>query len=107
MSSDLLLARSTAVEVHPPLMRASNTLPVGLFPHAVILHRDTALLVDTVAFVLTFVVTVLTDEEAGEIAQTALEFGRAVVIECPQEAAEHYQLQLTAYGLTVTVEEAP
>jgi len=106
MSSDLL-SRSTSVEAQLPLMPDSNTLPVGLFPHAVILLRDTAILVDTIAFVLTFVVTVLTDEEAREIAQTALEFGRAVVIECPQEAAEHYQLQLTAYGLTVTVEEAP
>jgi ATP-dependent Clp protease adaptor protein ClpS len=36
----------------------------------------------------------------------AHEHGRAVVIECPKEAAEHYRARLESFGLTATIEPA-
>ena len=82
-------------------------ISVLLHPHAVVLHKDEyhQNRREYVEGALTIVVGVLTREGAKGITETAFRVGRAVVIECPKELAEYYQERLSAYGLTVTVEE--
>ncbi|MBA2681135.1 MAG: ATP-dependent Clp protease adaptor ClpS [Ktedonobacteraceae bacterium] len=75
----------------------------GISGHKVVLHRDDVHEIPYVVVALRRVVS-LSEEEATIIATTAFIEGRAVVIVCPLEAAEHYKEQLAGHGLNVTVE---
>ena len=48
----------------------------------------------------------LTVEAAAAIMLEAHTEGRATVVECPKEAAEHYREALESCGLTATIERA-
>jgi ATP-dependent Clp protease adapter protein ClpS len=78
----------------------------ALAGHKVILHKDGYHQTAYVASALVKVIGALKESEAESIAETAFTQGRATVIECPKEVAEHYQEQLQGYGLTVTIEAA-
>ena len=84
--------------------------PLAIIPalagHKVVLHKDDYHRVPYVVSALVKAVGALAEGEARSIAETAFSLGRAIVIECPKEAAEHYQEQLQGYGLTVTIEAA-
>ncbi|WP_322795090.1 ATP-dependent Clp protease adaptor ClpS [Tepidiforma sp.] len=73
-------------------------------PYRVVLHNDDHNTMDYVVRTLRRCVPSLTLEEAAEIMLTAHLRGRATVIECPKEAAEHYRHCLEAAGLTATIE---
>jgi ATP-dependent Clp protease adaptor protein ClpS len=75
-------------------------------PYRVILHNDDVNTMDHVVKALRRSVPSLTAEEATAIMLEAHHHGRAVVIECPKEAAEHYRARLESFGLTATIEPA-
>jgi ATP-dependent Clp protease adapter protein ClpS len=87
------------------LERPFTAIP-ALAGHKVILHKDDYHQLPYVASALVKVIGALKEAEAEDIAETAFTQGKATVIECPKEVAEHYQEQLQGYGLTVTVEAA-
>ena len=78
----------------------------ALAGHKVILHKDDYHQIPFVASALVKVIGALEQGEAESIAEAAFTQGRATVVECPKEVAEHYQEQLQGYGLTVTIEAA-
>ncbi len=80
-----------------------RTIP-ALAGHKVILHKDDHHQIPIVASILMKVIGSLEQSEAESIARTSFTIGSAIVVECPKEIAEHYQEQLTGYGLTVTIE---
>ena len=90
---------SSAQTLDQPLL----SLP-ALAGYKVILHKDDYHQIPYVVSSLLKVIRVLEQHEAESIATEAFTLGRATVIECPKEVAEHYQEQLAGYGLTVTVE---
>ncbi len=75
-------------------------------PYRVILHNDDVNTMDHVVRALLRSVPSLTREEATAIMLEAHHHGRAIVIECPKEAAEHYRARLESFGLTATIEPA-
>lgn len=77
-----------------------------LRPYRVILHNDDVNTMDHVVRALLRSVPSLSREQATAIMFEAHEHGRAVVIECPKEAAEHYRARLESFGLTATIEPA-
>ncbi len=96
-----------------PFARNAQTLdqPLATLPalagHKVILHKDDNHQTVYVAAALVKVIGVLKEAQAQNIAEIAFTLGRATVIECPKEVAEHYQEQLQGYsGLAVTIEAA-
>ena len=80
--------------------RLQNLLP----PWKVILHNDDHNSMDHVVRSLRKCVQSLSEEEAVGVLLEAHEAGKAVVIECPKEAAEHYRAGLESCGLTATIE---
>ncbi len=78
----------------------------AFFQHNLILHQDNYHRIAYVVMALMRVVSSLTDDQACHIVRTAWSEGRALIISCPKEIAEHYQDQLQRYSLTVTVEAA-
>lgn len=92
-------AASGAQTLDQPLL----TIP-ALAGYKVILHKDDYHQIHYVVSSLLKVIAVLKQGDAESIATEVFTLGRATVIECPKEAAEHYQEQLAGYGLTVTVE---
>lgn len=97
---------STLTQTLPVELPSTLRLLKALHPHAVVLHEDTyhQNCLDAVATIVQGVVQQLSIEEAQTIVTTAFTTGREVVITCPREAAEHYQVCLSVHGLTVTVE---
>lgn len=89
-----------ATDIDPALL--SKLIP----PYRVILHNDDVNTMDHVVRALLRSVPSLSPGEATSIMLEAHEHGRAVVIECPKEAAEHYRARLESFGLTVTIEPA-
>ncbi len=75
-------------------------------PFRVILHNDDHNAMDHVVRSLTRCVPSLTVEAAASIMFEAHHEGRATVIECPREAAEHYRAALESCALTATIEPA-
>lgn len=75
-------------------------------PYLVVLHNDDHNLMDHVVRSLLKCVPSLTTERAAEIMFEAHQHGRATVIKCPKEAAEHYREKLESCGLTATIEPA-
>lgn len=73
-------------------------------PYRVVLHNDDHNTMDYVVLTLRRCVPSLTLEEASKIMLTAHHRGRATVIECPKETAEHYRNCLESAGLTATIE---
>ena len=73
-------------------------------PFKVILHNDDHNSMGLVIAALMKSVPSITEEEASVIMMTAHQEGAAVVIVCPQEAAEHYQSRILSFGLTCTIE---
>lgn len=72
----------------------------------VILHNDDHNSMDHVVQSLLRCVQSLSTEDAVRIMFEAHENGRATVITCPKEAAEHYRDRLESCGLTATIEPA-
>ncbi len=87
-------------EIDPALL--ARLIP----PYRVILHNDDVNTMDHVVRALLRSVPSLAPEEATAIMLEAHHHGRAVVIECPKEAAEHYRNRLESFGLTATIEPA-
>ena len=75
-------------------------------PYRVILHNDDHNSMDHVVASLVRCVPSLTVEAAAAIMSEAHNEGKATVIECPREAAEHYRESLESCGLTSTIEPA-
>ena len=75
-------------------------------PYRVILHNDAHNTMDHVVESLIRCVPSLTVEAAAAIMFEAHHEGKATVIECPKEAAEHYRGALESCGLTATIEPA-
>lgn len=73
-------------------------------PYRVILHNDDHNTMDHVVESLVRCVPSLTVEAAAAIMIKAHSEGKATVIECPKEAAEHYRGALESCGLTATIE---
>lgn len=90
----------------PTVELDSVVLEKVLPPYRVVLHNDDVNTMDHVVKALLRSVPSLTREEAHAIMLAAHHHGRAVVIECPKEAAEHYRTRLESFGLTVTIEPA-
>lgn len=75
-------------------------------PYAVILHNDD---VNEMMYVVRSIVACVPEidwEQAVAIMVEAHENGRAHVITCPLERAEHYRDRLESRGLTATIEKA-
>ena len=75
-------------------------------PWRVILHNDDHNTMEHVVESLVRCVPSLTVEAAAAIMLEAHNEGKATVIECPKEAAEHYRDALESRGLTATIEAA-
>lgn len=75
-------------------------------PYRVILHNDDHNTMDHVVESLVRCVPSLTVDAAAAIMFEAHGEGKATVIECPREAAEHYSGALESCGLTATIEPA-
>ena len=75
-------------------------------PWRVVLHNDDRNTMEHVVESLVRCVPSLTVEAAAAIMLEAHTEGRATVVECPQEAAEHYRDALESRGLTATIERA-
>lgn len=75
-------------------------------PWRVVLHNDDHNTMEHVVESLVRCVPSLTVEEAAAIMLEAHTEGRATVVECPKEAAEHYRDALESRGLTATIERA-
>lgn len=75
-------------------------------PWRVVLHNDDHNTMDHVVESLVRCVPSLTVEAAAAIMFEAHHEGKATVIECPKEAAEHYRDALESRGLTATIEAA-
>jgi ATP-dependent Clp protease adaptor protein ClpS len=73
-------------------------------PYRVILHNDDHNSMDHVVESLVRCVPSLTVEAAAAIMFEAHNEGKATVIECPKETAEHYREALEGCGLTATIE---
>ena len=73
-------------------------------PFRVVLHNDDHNTMVHVVAALTRCVPSLTVEAAAAIMFEAHHEGRATVIECPREAAEHYREALESCGLAATIE---
>ncbi len=74
-------------------------------PYSVILHNDDVNSMDFVVAALLKSVEPLSSEEAVTIMLEAHNTGRAVVITCPLEHAEHYRDRLRSFRLGVTIEK--
>jgi ATP-dependent Clp protease adaptor protein ClpS len=70
----------------------------------VILHNDDYNSMDHVVRSLRKCVPSLSQEDAEAVMLEAHQTGKALVIQCPQEAAEHYRVGLETCGLTATIE---
>ncbi|MEX1103605.1 MAG: ATP-dependent Clp protease adaptor ClpS [Dehalococcoidia bacterium] len=90
--------------VAPRIDLDTDALTRLLPPWRVILHNDDHNSMDHVVASLIRCVASLTIEQAVEIMFTAHEHGRAEVIACPKEAAEHYREKLESCRLTATIE---
>ena len=75
-------------------------------PWRVVLHNDDRNTMEHVVESLVRCVPSLTVEAAAAIMLEAHTEGRATVVECPKEAAEHYRDALESRGLTATIERA-
>ena len=75
-------------------------------PWRVVLHNDDRNTMQHVVESLVRCVPSLTVEAAAAIMLEAHTEGRATVVECPKEAAEHYRDALESRGLTATIERA-
>ncbi len=75
-------------------------------PYRVILHNDDHNTMEHVVESLVRCVPSLTVEAAAAIMFEAHNEGRATVLECPRETAEHYREALESCGLTATIEPA-
>ena len=84
----------------------TRTLRQLLPPYAVILHNDEEHAMDFVVDALLKSVSSLNRDEAIAVMFEAHELGRAVVIVCPLEQAEHYRDRIKSYRLGVTIEDA-
>lgn len=73
-------------------------------PWRVVLHNDDRNTMEHVVESLVRCVPSLTVEAAAAIMLEAHAEGRATVVECPKEAAEHYRDALESRGLTATIE---
>ena len=73
-------------------------------PWRVVLHNDDHNAMEHVVESLVRCVPSLTVEAAAAIMLEAHTEGRATVVECPKEAAEHYRDALESRGLTATIE---
>lgn len=73
-------------------------------PWRVVLHNDDRNTMEHVVESLVRCVPSLTVEAAAAIMLEAHTEGRATVVECPKEAAEHYRDALESRGLTATIE---
>jgi ATP-dependent Clp protease adaptor protein ClpS len=90
----------TQVDTDIDVERLQNLLP----PWRVILHNDDHNSMDHVVRSLRKCVPSLSEEEAEAVMLEAHETGKALVIQCPKEAAEHYRVGLETCGLTATIE---
>jgi len=73
---------------------------------AVVLHNDDF---NTMAYVVTCLINTvpgLSEQRATEIMEEAHTQGRARVVTCPLELAEHYRDRLESLVLTATIEKA-
>lgn len=75
-------------------------------PWRVVLHNDDHNTMEHVVESLVRCVPSLTVDAAAAIMLEAHTEGRATVVECPKEAAEHYRDALESRGLTATIERA-
>ena len=66
-------------------------------PHRVILHDDDVHSMDEVVVALRKAVLIMLEAHLT---------GRATVVVCPKEQAEHYAKRIASFGLTVTIELA-
>lgn len=73
-------------------------------PYRVVLHNDDHNTMEHVVESLVRCVPSLTVEAAAAIMFEAHNEGKATVIECPRETAEHYREALESCGLTATIE---
>ncbi len=95
-------AMASDTEVVPDI--DTDTLRKLCPPYKVILHNDDHHSMDLVVRALVKSVPSLKEQDALEIMFTAHNEGTAVVITCPQEAAEFYQQRILSFGLTCTIE---
>ena len=75
-------------------------------PHRVVLHNDDVHGMDEVVIALRKAVPGLGTRKATLIMLEAHLTGRATVVVCPREQAEHYAERIASFGLTVTIEPA-
>ncbi|MBE7518624.1 MAG: ATP-dependent Clp protease adaptor ClpS [Thermoflexaceae bacterium] len=90
----------------PATVVDEETLKRILPPYRVVLHNDDHNTMDHVVRSLLRCVPSLTVERAAEIMFEAHNHGKASVIVCPKEAAEHYRERLELCALTATIERA-
>ena len=83
-----------------------ETLLALVPPWRVVLHNDDHNTMEHVVESLVCCVPSLTVDAAAAIMLEAHTEGRATVVECPKEAAEHYRDALESRGLTATMERA-
>jgi ATP-dependent Clp protease adaptor protein ClpS len=74
--------------------------------YRVLLHNDDVHAMDEVVLALLRVVPALSPQGAIRVMLEAHTHGRAEVIVCPKEQAEHYRERLEGFGLTSTIEPA-
>lgn len=83
-----------------------ETLKRLIPPYRVVLYNDDHNSMDWVVLALVRSVPSLSFEQAMQIMFEAHEQGRATVIICPKETAEHYRERIETFKLTVTIEPA-
>ena len=93
-------SNQTQLDTDIDVERLQNLLP----PWKVILHNDEVNSMDHVVRSLRKCVPSLSEQDAETVMLEAHHEGKALVIQCPKEAAEHYRLGLETCGLTATIE---
>ena len=102
-----MTAPSRATEPALPETEVDEEALLALIPpYRVVLHNDDHNTMDHVVESLVRCVPSLTVEAAAAIMFEAHNEGRATVLECPRETAEHYREALESCGLTATIEPA-
>ena len=91
---------ATQIDTELDTDRLQSLLP----PWRVILHNDEHNSMDHVVRSLRKCVPSLSQQDAHAVMMEAHHEGKATVIECPKEAAEHYRLARESCGLTATIE---
>lgn len=99
-----MLESPTVAPTRPDLEQGRRTAPRALRPHKVVVLDCDCHTFDDVEIALCRVIPGMTRPKAHQHAWEIHTTGASVVARAPKERAEHFQSQLAARGLRVTIE---